>query len=131
MLENIFVHYCLQSFSTAQVLERSVNGCFKTNYRQMIKITKKGQAVKFKNYTRKIKSPFIICADFESILVPKNNGKQNSNEPYTHKYHNHVCCYFGYKLVCGDDQFNKSFKSYLGQDAVQKFITSMVKESKY
>ena len=30
---------------------------------------KKGDYVKFKNYERKIKSPFIIYADFESILV--------------------------------------------------------------
>ena len=113
------------------MLERSVNDCFKINCNQMIKITKKGQTVKFKNYMRKIKSPFIIYAAFESNLVPKNNGKQNSNEPYTNKYDNCVRCYFGYKLVCVDDQFNKPFKSYLGQDFVQKFVTSMVKESKY
>ena len=25
-------------------------------------------------------------ADFESILVPKNNGKQNPNECYVNKY---------------------------------------------
>ena len=30
---------------------------------------KKGDYVKFKNYERKINSPFIIYADFESILV--------------------------------------------------------------
>ena len=33
-----------------------------------------------KNSERKIKSPFIIYADFESILVPENNGKQNLEE---------------------------------------------------
>ena len=38
--------------------------------------------VKFKNYERKIKSPFIIYADFESILVPDNNNKQNLDESY-------------------------------------------------
>ena len=31
----------------------------------------------FKNYERKIKSPFMIYADFESILVPEDNGKKN------------------------------------------------------
>ena len=36
---------------------------------------KKGEYVKFKNYEGKIKSPFIIYADFEGILVPENNGK--------------------------------------------------------
>ena len=42
----------------------------------------KGKYVKFKNYERNIKSPFIIYADFRSILVPEDNGKQNPNEPY-------------------------------------------------
>ena len=42
----------------------------------------KGKYVKFKNYERNIKSPFIIYADFRSILVPEDNRKQNPNEPY-------------------------------------------------
>ena len=33
-------------------------------------MTKKGAYVKFKNYDRKIKSPFIVYADLESILGP-------------------------------------------------------------
>ena len=37
----------------------------------------KGEYVKFRNHERKIKSPFVIYADFESILVPENIGKQH------------------------------------------------------
>ena len=33
----------------------------------MIKISKKGEYVSFKNYERKIKSPFLFYADLESI----------------------------------------------------------------
>ena len=33
-----------------------------------------------------------------------------------------VACSYGYKLVCVDDRFSKSFKSYLGEDAVNNFI---------
>ena len=47
---------------------------------------KKGEYAKFKNYERKIKSPFMIYTNFESILVPENNGKQNSKESFTNKY---------------------------------------------
>ena len=36
-------------------------------------MSKKGEYVKFKNFERKIKSPFIIYADFESILQPEDN----------------------------------------------------------
>ena len=35
----------------------------------------KSKCVRFKNYERKITSPFMIYADFESTLVPEDNGK--------------------------------------------------------
>ena len=44
---------------------------------------KKGEYVTLKNFRRKIKSTFMIYADFESILVHENNGKQNPNKSYT------------------------------------------------
>ena len=56
---------------------------------------------------RKIKPPFMIYANFESILVPENNGKQNPGESYKNKYQNHVGCSSDYKLVCVDDQVTK------------------------
>ena len=37
----------------------------------------------------------------------------------------------GYKLVCVDDKLSKPFKSYLGEDTVYNFITSMIEERKY
>ena len=92
---------------------------------------KKGECVKFKNYERKIKSPFITYADFESISVPENNGKQNPEESYTSKYQKHIACSYGYKLVCVDDKFSKPFKTNLGKDVVYNFISSMIEESKY
>ena len=42
-----------------------------------IKMTKKGEYIKFKNYKRKIKSPFMIYADFSSILEPEKNCIKN------------------------------------------------------
>ena len=50
--------------------------------KQRIKMPREGQYVRFKNHERKIKSPFIIYADFESILVPETNLKQNPNKSY-------------------------------------------------
>ena len=73
----------------------------------------------------------MIYADFESIIVPEDNGKQNPNESYTNKYQKHAACSYGYKFVCGNDKFSKPFKSYLGKDAVYNFISSMIEESKY
>ena len=53
-----FCDYCLQAFSTEG--KRHINDCFKISGKQRIIMPKKGKYVKFKNYERKIKSPFII-----------------------------------------------------------------------
>ena len=47
-----FCCYCLQSFSTPQILDRRVHDCFDINIKKMIKMAKTGETVKFKNYTR-------------------------------------------------------------------------------
>ena len=60
---------------------------------------KKCEYVKFKNYEIKIKSSFIICADFESNLVPEDNRNQNPKESYTNKCQNHIAYSYGYKLA--------------------------------
>ena len=51
----------------------------------------------------------MIYADFESILVPEDNGMQNPDDTYTNKYPKHVACSYGYKLVYVDDKFTKPF----------------------
>ena len=60
---------------------------------------------------RKIKSPFMNYDDFESVLVPENNGKQNPDESYMNEYQNYVRCSFSYKLLRVDDLLSKSLKS--------------------
>ena len=85
-----FCRYCLQAFSSEEILKCHIIDCLKINGKQRIKTPEKGEYVKFKNYERQIKSDFIIYADFESILLPENNGKQNRNESYTNKYQKHI-----------------------------------------
>ena len=99
----------------------------KLTEKQTIKMPKKGEYIKFKKSGRKIKSPFMIYADFESILVGEDSGKQNANE----SCQKHVACVYGCKLVCVDDTFSMSFESYLSKDAVYNFIIRVVEERKY
>ena len=105
-----FCFYCLHAFITEEMKD-----CLQINAKQMIKMPKKDDYVKFKSFDRTIKPPFMIYADFESILVPEDNGKQNPNESYTNKYQKHVACSYGYKLVCVNDKLSKPFKPYLAK----------------
>ena len=74
-----------------------LNSCVIILYTVEKTMPEKSEHVKFKNYERKLKSPFIIYAEFESILVSKDNGKQIQGEPYTNKYQKHIACSFCYK----------------------------------
>ena len=77
-----FCRCCLRafSFSSEEILKSHINGCFKI----------KGKQRMIMPYERKIMSLLIIYVDFETILVPQNNGKQNPNEFSTNKYQKHV-----------------------------------------
>ena len=107
-----FCRYCLQAFNSEETWKSHIKDCFKNNGKERITMPKKGEYFTSKNCQQKMKSPFIIYADFESILVPENKRKQNPNESYTNKYQKHVACSFryGFKLVCVDDKFSKPFK---------------------
>ena len=65
MKKNHFFRYCLQAFSTKEILKRYIKDCFKINDEQRIIMPIKGKFVKFINDERKIKSPFIIYADLK------------------------------------------------------------------
>ena len=95
---------------TEEILKHHIKDCFKINGKQRIIMPKKGECVMF-------------YADFKTILVPEDNGKQNPNESHTNKYQKHIACSYGYKLVCVDDKFSKPFKSYLGEDAVYSLLS--------
>ena len=56
--ENMFFQYCLQAFSSEEILKSHIKDCLKVNGKQ--RIIMKGEFVKFKHYERKIKLPFMI-----------------------------------------------------------------------
>ena len=75
--ENIFCCCWLHAFVTEDILKRHIKNYFKINGKQKIIMPEKGEYVQFKNFERNIKSAFMMCADFEIVLVSEDNGKQN------------------------------------------------------
>ena len=123
-----FCRYCLHAFITDEILKRHIKDCFKINGKQRITMPKKVNMLNSKiKKIRKIKSPFITYADFESILVPENNARRVLYK----QIQKHIACSYGYKLVCADDKFSKTFKTYFGKDLVYNFINNFIEESKY
>ena len=73
----------------------------------------------------------MMYADFESILKPEDNGKQNLEKSYTNKYQKHFAWSYSYKLACADDKFCKPFETYLGKHSVYNFINYVIEKCKY
>ena len=74
-----FCCYCWQDFSSREILKCHINDYFKINGKQTIKMSKKGEYIRFKNYERKIKSLFISYVDFKLILVKQMDQKKYMN----------------------------------------------------
>ena len=72
---------------------------------------------------RKIRSPFIIERDFESILVPDNNGKQNPEESYTNNYQKHIACIMDVNECVLISLV--SLLKHLGKDVVREHFISL------
>ena len=110
MWKKTFLVLALHAFITEEILKHHIKDYFKINGKQTINMLKKGEYVKFINSERKIKSPFMIYSNFESVLVIEDNGKQNPNKSYKNKCRKNVACSYSYKLVCADDKSSKPSK---------------------
>ena len=61
-----FCMYCLQCFSSEDVLNEHRNNCMTINGQQAIKMPDKNDSIlKFKNHHKQLPVPFVIYADFE------------------------------------------------------------------
>ncbi|XP_071057012.1 uncharacterized protein [Onthophagus taurus] len=74
--------------------------------------------------------PFVIYADFESILQPIDFCEPNSSKSFTEKVEMHQPYSFAYYIVSTiDSSFNK-FETYTGLDASHVFITKLIDDVK-
>ena len=69
-----------------------------------IELPKKGTMLKFKNYHRREKAPFIVYADFECFIKPIQSCSPDDKESYTKQYQKHEPSSFCYYIKCFDDE---------------------------
>ena len=90
---------------------------------------KKGTILKFKNYDRKERVPFIVYADFECFIKPIQTCEPNPESSYTKQYQKHEPTSFCYYIKCFDDKvYEPKLESYTGKDAAQKFVEMLEKD---
>ena len=88
---------CLNRFWCEQALSKHKEYC--DDYEAVkIELPKKGTILKFKNYHRSEKVPFIVYADFECFIKPIQSCSPDDKESYTKQYQKHAPSSFCYYI---------------------------------
>ena len=118
---------CLNGFDTPEKLEKHKEYC---SEEESVKINMPppDSFIKFKNYLYSERAPFVIYADFESLLKPLDTCEPNPNKSYTHKYNKHEPVSFVYYIKSFNESVYKStLRSYVKEneedpDVIDVFI---------
>ena len=129
--KNYFCDRCLNPFCCEKSLNKHLEYC--SNYEGVeIEMPKEGTILKFKNYYKSEKVPFVVYADFECFIKPIQScdpEKNNDEKSYTKQYQKHEPSSFCYYIKCFDDDiYPPKLVSYTGKDAAQKFVEMLEKD---
>ena len=115
-----FCMNCLQGFTQESSRDQHQVYC-EDNKSVRVEMPKQGSTIEFKDGQNQFKVPFIMYADFESILEPMDHGSPNPNQPYTNEVNQHMpsgwCVYS--KFAYGD--VDNPLRTYRGKDCIETF----------
>ena len=114
---------CLNAFWTHKSLNKHLEYCGK-HEAVKINMPEKGTMLKFKNYHRGERVPFVIYADFESCIKSIHTCDLNPESSYTKQYQKHEPISFDYYIKCFNSKVYLPIRetSYTGKDADQVFL---------
>ena len=125
---------CLNSFGRQDLLDKHLELCRDSEVVR-IKMPEEGTFVHFKNqHKTEMDMPFVIYADFESVMRPLHSAQPNREKPYTEKKMLHVPVSFCYYVKCSfDDRFSKVVEytaKSKDEDVAQRFVNELEQEVK-
>ena len=128
-------HFCmnrLQGFTQESSRDQHQVYC-EDNESVRVEMPKQGSTVEFKDGQNQFKVPFIMYADFESILEPMGPvepGSPNPNQPYTKEVNQHTpsgwCVHS--KFAYGD--VDNPLRLYRGKDCIETFCNYIKGEAR-
>ena len=96
-----------------------------------IELPEKGTMLKYKNYHKSEKVPFVVYADFECYIKLMQSCDPTPESSYTKQYQKHEPSSFCYYIKCFDDEvYEPKLVSYTGDDAAQKFVGMLEEDIK-
>ena len=126
---------CLNGYDDPEKLEQHKEYC---SEEESIKINmpKPDTFIKFKNFLHSEKAPFVVYADFESIVKPLDTCEPDPNKSYTLKYQKHEPVSFVYYIKSFNESVYKSkLRSYIKEneedpDVIDVFINWLEEDVK-
>ena len=93
---------CFNGFNTPEALNKHKEYCYNNECVKIV-MPPPGTYLRFKNFPHSEKAPFVIFADFESLIKPMDNCDPDPNKSYTKKYQKHEPISFSYYILCSID----------------------------
>ena len=102
---------CLHSFRTDNALKKHERLCENNYYYSIEMPTQFNKNLKYNLGEKSLKTPFVIYADLEYLLIKQQSCQNNPNESYTERKAIHEPCGYTLNLVCSFDskQNKRSF----------------------
>ena len=123
---------CINAFTTENALKEHEKHCTNKDCVHL-KMPAPGSTISFKHFERGQRVPFVIYADFESLLKPISRCEPNPKISSTTKYQKHEPISFSYYMYikCFEDTVcDLEPRTYTGEDAIEKFIEWLEKDVK-
>ena len=126
-----FCDECLNPFNNQKALDKHKEYCSNQKSVKII-MPEKGTMLKFINYHRGEKVPFIIYADFECCIKSIHTCDPNPENSYTKQYQKHEPISFYYYIKSFDSKVYLPIKerSYTGKNAEREFLKYLEEDIK-
>ncbi|PFX30928.1 Schlafen family member 5 [Stylophora pistillata] len=124
---------CLNYFGSQRVLDTHSELC-QDHEAVSEKMPKEGTYLSFKNHQKQMTMPFVIYADFESIIKPLDTVQAYPERCYTERKQQHIPISFCYYVKCTfDDSYSKRVEYTAkseDEDVAQTFVEALEAEVK-
>ena len=129
-----FCRRCYNPFNSEGSLAKHTDYC-RSHEAIKIEMPQEGSVLKFENFVRSMRVPFVVYADFESFTQQLDTSQPNPECSYTKQYQKHIPSGFCYYIKCFDDSVYKRepvlyTKQSEDEDVAQIFVEMLEKDLK-
>ena len=113
-----FCRHCFAHFMSEVRLENHLSLCQQTTQKYSMPAPR--TVLKYNNYEKQYKAPFVLYCDFETMIVRCN---KDAGQSKSKKIAEHRPISFGVARVCTNSKYSKRPHIYRGENCVERFVS--------